>query len=430
MIFNVLTVFRELYMSPLKYGIVSKAIKTKKIKINLYSYGDFLKEKERIDDSQYGGDSGMVITYDKASRAIDKIKENNPETTIVFLSPKGKLLNNKLAIELSKKRNITLVSGRYEGFDQRLIDNYADLELSIGDYILSGGDISALAVIDSVSRMIDGVVGKRESVIKETFQNSLLKNSVYTRPVSFKKNRVPKVLSSGNHKKINEFNRSSSLNLTLNRREDLLEKANINIQERDELKKIKVKNNNSNIYLALVHYPIQNKKGEIIKTSLTNLDIQDIARSCKTYGIKKYYITHPVKEQRKLAESVINYWEDSEINRTENTKHDAIKLIEVTKSIKDAIKSIRLIHNKKPKIVATDARIMHNMVNYPELKETIELEDSPFLILFGTGWGLTKEVLQNADYILKPVGGYDNYNHLSVRSAVAIILDRLFGCKF
>ncbi|MEC9382150.1 MAG: RNA methyltransferase, partial [Thermodesulfobacteriota bacterium] len=103
---------------------------------------------------------------------------------------------------------------------------------------------------------------------------------------------------------------------------------------------------------------------------------------------------------------------------------------EVTKSIKDAIRSIRLIHNKKPKIVATDARIMHNMVNYPELKETIELEDSPFLILFGTGWGLTKEVLQNADYILKPVGGYDNYNHLSVRSAVAIILDRLFGCKF
>tara|TARA_Y100001970_G_C14235281_1_gene861433 strand:+ start:49 stop:1341 length:1293 start_codon:yes stop_codon:yes gene_type:complete len=430
MIFNVLTVFRELYMSPLKYGIVSKAIKTKKIKINLYSYGDFLKEKERIDDSQYGGDPGMVITYDKASRAIDKIKKNNPETTIVFLSPKGKLLNNKLALELSKKRNITLVSGRYEGFDQRLIDNYADLELSIGDYILSGGDISALAVIDSVSRMIDGVVGKRESVIKETFQNSLLKNSVYTRPISFKKNRVPKVLSSGNHKKINEFNRISSLNLTLNRREDLLEKANINIQERDQLKKIKVKNNNSNIYLALVHYPIQNKKGEIIKTSLTNLDIQDIARSCKTYGIKKYYITHPVKEQRKLAESVINYWEDSEINRTENTKHDAIKLIEVTKSIKDAIKSIRLIHNKKPKIVATDARIMHNMVNYPELKETIELEDSPFLILFGTGWGLTKDVIQNADYILKPVGGYDNYNHLSVRSAVAIILDRLFGCKF
>ena len=100
------------------------------------------------------------------------------------------------------------------------------------------------------------------------------------------------------------------------------------------------------------------------------------------------------------------------------------------KSISDTIKAIKLKHKKKPKIVATDARIMHNMVNYPQLKEIIELDDSPFLLLFGTGWGLTKDVLESADYILKPVGSYHNYNHLSVRSAVAIILDRLFGCKF
>ena len=430
MIFNIITLFREIFKSPLKYGIVSRAIKNNKIKINLYSYNDFLKENVRIDDAQYGGDSGMVIAYDKASKVIDKVKENNPNSLIVFLTPKGKLLNNTLALELSKYKNITLVSGRYEGFDQRLVDEYADLELSIGVYVLSGGDLPALTVIDSVSRMIDGVVGKKESVDKDTFQNQLLKNPVYTRPASFRKRKVPNVLISGNHGKISAYNRESSLKLTLDRREDLLERADLSMIEIEKLKKNKIAKTNHNIYLGLVHYPIENRHGDIIKTSLTNLDIQDIARSCKTYGIKKYFITHPVKEQRELAESVINYWENSKDNRTESTKHDAIKLIEVKKSISDTIKAIKLKHKKKPKIVATDARIMHNMVNYPQLKEIIELDDSPFLLLFGTGWGLTKDVLESADYILKPVGSYHNYNHLSVRSAVAIILDRLFGCKF
>ena len=221
MIFNIITLFREIFKSPLKYGIVSRAIKNNKIKINLYSYNDFLKENVRIDDAQYGGDSGMVIAYDKASKVIDKVKENNPNSLIVFLTPKGKLLNNTLALELSKYKNITLVSGRYEGFDQRLVDEYADLELSIGDYVLSGGDLPALTVIDSVSRMIDGVVGKKESVDKDTFQNQLLKNPVYTRPASFRKRKVPNVLISGNHGKISAYNRESSLKLTLDRREDL-----------------------------------------------------------------------------------------------------------------------------------------------------------------------------------------------------------------
>ena len=129
-------------------------------------------------NDQYGGDAGMVITYDKASRAIEAIKSNNSKTLVVFLTPKGRLLDNKLTTELAKTKNLTIVCGRYEGFDQRLIENYADLELSVGDYVISGGEIAALTIIDSVSRMVNSVVGKKESVEKDSFQNSLLKNSV------------------------------------------------------------------------------------------------------------------------------------------------------------------------------------------------------------------------------------------------------------
>ena len=430
MTFNVLTVFREIFRSPLKYGILSKAIKSKVIKINLYSYSDFLERNERLDDEQYGSDPGMVISYEKASRAINAIKKNNPKTLVVFLTPKGRLLDNELANELSKNKNLTIICGRYEGFDQRTIDNYANIELSIGDYVLSGGEIAALTVIDSVSRMIDGVVGNKKSVENDTFQNSLLRHPVYTRPAVLKKGKVPKVLISGNHKKISEFNRQSSLSETLMKREDLLEKAYLNIKERGKLKEIKTQSVKSNLYLALVHHPIQNINGKIIKTSLTNLDIQDIARSCTTYGIKKYFITHPVKEQRDLAKSVLNYWKNNKNKRNDNSKHRAIETIEIKKNIKEAINSIKSAHRKRPKIVATDARIMDNMVNYSRLKDIIESNSNPYLFLFGTGWGLAKEVLDGADYIIKPVGGYLEYNHLSVRSAVAIILDRLFGCNF
>ncbi|MDG2445803.1 MAG: tRNA (guanosine(37)-N1)-methyltransferase TrmD [Thermodesulfobacteriota bacteirum] len=430
MIFNILSVFKEMLKPSIKYGIISKAIKNKKIKVNLYSYNDFLIKGERLDDSQYGGDPGMVISYNSASKALRHIKENNLNTKTIFLTPKGKKLNNKMVKELSKYDNLSIVCGRYEGFDQRLVDQFCDFEISSGDYIVSGGEIPALIVLDSVSRTLEGVVGNKESVNKDSLQGSLLKHPVYTRPSKLKAGKVPEVLISGNHKKIDKFNRNASLLTTLEKREDLLENAILSREERELLREVKESKIKSNCYLALVHYPVENIKKEVIKTSLTNLDIQDIARSCMTYKIKKYFITHPIKEQRKLAENVLSYWENSKNIRNKNTKHSALELIEIAKDIKEVVSSIKRIHGEKPKIVATDARIMHNMINYSEIREKIETSDSPFLFLFGTGWGLTEEVLIKSDYILKPVGSYSKYNHLSVRSAVAIILDRIFGCNF
>ncbi|MBT6795711.1 tRNA (guanosine(37)-N1)-methyltransferase TrmD [bacterium] len=430
MIFNILSVFRELIKPSLKYGVLSKAIKKNKIKVNIFSYSDYLNDGDRLDDKQFGGEPGMVIKYQNASRAINAIKKSNPKTKVIFLTPKGKKLDNNLAKEMSKMGNISIICGRYEGFDERIIDQYSDLEVSIGDYIVSGGEYPAVILMDSISRMVKGVIGNEESVENDSLSNSLLKHPVYTRPAELKVGKVPKLITGGNHKKIKNFNRQESILSTLKRREDLLETTDLKIDERELLRKVKRGDIKSNAYLALVHYPIQNIKGEVIKTSLTNLDIQDIARTCMSYGIKKYYITHPVKEQRELAKNVLDYWEKGINMKNDSTKHKALENIEIKNSISDAIKAIKKIHGKKPKIVATDGRIMHNMVNYSDIRRNLNTDDSPYLFLFGTGWGLTKEVLDNADYILKPVGSYYEYNHLSVRSAVAIILDRIFGCNF
>lgn len=430
MIFNILSVFNQLIKPSLKYGILGKAIKSKKIKVNLFEYSNFLSTTDRIDDKQFGEDPGMVIKYDVANKALNSIKKLNPKTKVIFLSPKGKKLDYKLVDEFSKLKNITIVSGRYEGFDERIIEEHADLEISIGDFVLSGGEIPSIVLIDAISRMTDGVVGNKDSVKKDSFNNSLLKHPVYTRPANIKGKKVPELLTLGNHKKIRDYNRKKSLINTLSRREDLIENANINQSERKMLMDNKRQSMRSDCYLALMHYPIENIKGEIIKTSLTNLDIQDIARSCKTYGIKKYFITHPVKEQRELAMNVLDYWKKGNNIKNDNTKHGALENIEIKKSLQSAIATIKKVHGKKPKIVATDARIMHNMINYSEVKSNLITDTCPYLFLFGTGWGLTKDVLNSADYILKPVGSYYEYNHLSVRSAVAIILDRIFGCNF
>ena len=427
---NTVSVFPNIIKNNLKYGIIGKSLKKNIIDIQNYSYTQFLNNNERIDDQIYGHDPGMVISYQKTYNLFKKIKENNKSSKFIFMSPKGILLNNNLVNKISKEKNLTIVCGRYEGFDQRIIDDFCDIEVSIGDYILSGGEIAASILIESVSRMIKGVVGKENSVIKDSFMNSLLKNPVYTKPEKFKGKKVPKILISGNHKKINNFNRKESLKTTLEKREDLLSYSELDSSERNELKSIKNIKFNKNIFISLIHFPVKNIKNEIIKTSLTNLDIQDIARTAKTYGINKYFITHPIKEQRMLAEKVINFWDSENKRINENSKHEAIKNIIIKNSINDVIKEIKKICGKKPTIISTDAKRMKNMVDYDLIRNKFLSNNEPILIVFGTGWGLTDDIINKSDYILKPIDGYNEYNHLSVRSAVAIILDKLFGCKF
>ena len=427
---NTLSVFPEIIKNNCKYGVLSKAVEKKLITINNYSFFTEADNNKGIDDEQYGHNPGMVISFEKTFKIFKKIKKNEPKTKFIFLSPKGQIFNNQMAKDLSNEKNITIVSGRYEGFDERILEEFCDFEISIGDYILTGGELATCILIDSISRMIKGVVGKKNSVINDSFMNSTIKGPVYTKPKIFKNKSVPKILLSGNHKNIDNFNRNNSLEYTLNKREDLLENAALAPMERENLRKIKRSKLNNNVFIALVHHPIKNIKNETITTSLTNLDIQDIARSARTYGINKYYITHPILEQRKLAEKVLSFWDNEKKRKNENSKHVAMNNIIIKKSLKEAISNIKKEYKQKPILIGTDANEMKNMVDYSFIKHRIQEKKTPYLIVFGTGWGLSQEIIESCDYILKPVGGYDKYNHLSVRSAVAIILDKLFGCNF
>jgi hypothetical protein len=190
-----------------------------------------------------------------------------------------------------------------------------------------------------------------------------------------------------------------------------------------------VKTLRNSIYLALVHYPVFNKNKEVVATSVTNFDIHDISRSCRTYDINQYHIIVPVEAQKQLTERIIGYWQEGVGGTHNKDREEAFGNTRVYDSIQTSILEIEKREGKKPLIITTSAKIFENSISYKELGEKIIEDNTPYLLLFGTGWGLTDEIMEMSNYILEPIRGMTKYNHLSVRSAVAIILDRLIGEK-
>lgn len=186
----------------------------------------------------------------------------------------------------------------------------------------------------------------------------------------------------------------------------------------------------SKVYLALLHYPVYNKREEIITTSITNLDIHDIARSARTYGIERLFFIHPAEAQQRLAQDILAYWQHGYGSTYNMDRKEALSVVQLTNTLQDAVGEIREANGKPPVIVTTDARIFPNTVSYSDLRREMENADRPYLVLFGTGWGIERELMQSFDYILEPIVGRGDYNHLSVRAAAAIILDRLLGGKW
>ena len=220
--FNVITLFPETINSLTDYSILGRAIEANVIEIKTYNLRDFgIGKHKQVDDTPYGGGAGMVMKVDVFDKVIEHVRKDNPDTHIILLTPKGKTFSQKEAKKLSRRKNVTLICGHYEGFDER-VRSLADVEISIGDYILSGGEIAAVAVIDSISRLISGVLGKEESHIHESFEGGLLEYPQYTNPREYKGMKVPEVLLSGNHKEIEKWRRREAEKITKTRRNDLL----------------------------------------------------------------------------------------------------------------------------------------------------------------------------------------------------------------
>ena len=217
--FNVLTLFPEMFES-IKQSIIGKAIENEIIEINLINIRDFSKNKhKKVDDTPYGGGAGMVIRPDVVYDAYNSIKDQ--QTKVIYLSPQGKTLDQKKVEELSKEKSLTLLCGHYEGIDQRVLDKIVDEEISIGDYVLTGGEIPAMVLIDSVCRYIPQVISK-ESIKEESFSEGMLEYPQYTRPEIFEGQKVPEVLISGHHENINKWRKQEALRITKLKRPDLL----------------------------------------------------------------------------------------------------------------------------------------------------------------------------------------------------------------
>lgn len=239
--FDVLSIFPEMFSSPLNFSLLKKAQEKGLVNICLHDIRNWASDKHRVtDDAPFGGGCGMVMKVEPVERALAEIKNRVGESRVVLMTPQGETLNHNIAAELASERQIIIICGRYEGVDERIRTHLVDQEISIGDFILTGGELSALVLIDAVSRLIPGVLGNADSSAGESFANGLLEYPQYTRPANYKNWCVPEVLLSGNHAEIERWRRRESLKRTYERRPDLLKKIELSAEDKKILEQIKV----------------------------------------------------------------------------------------------------------------------------------------------------------------------------------------------
>ena len=222
--FDIITLFPEMFSAIKEEGVIARAMKKSLISINTWQLRDFSSNKyKNVDEKPYGGGAGMVIQVKPIRDCISKIKQSSPNTQVIYLSPQGKKLDQNLVEELATFESITMLCGRYEGIDERVIENDIDFEISIGDYVISGGELAAMVVIDAISRRLPGVLGNEVS-LKDSFTDNVLDCPHYTRPEVIDNQAVPEVLLSGNQAKIDAWRLDQSIKKTKQKRPDLLVK--------------------------------------------------------------------------------------------------------------------------------------------------------------------------------------------------------------
>ena len=238
--FDVLSIFPEMFSSPLNFSLLKKAQEKGLLNICLHDIRNWAKDKHKMtDDAPYGGGCGMVMKVEPVEKALAAIRSPKDDSLVVLMTPQGETFNQKIATQLAEKKQIIIICGRYEGVDERIREHLVDREISIGDYILTGGELAALILIDAVSRLIPDVLGNPESTLGESFSHDLLEYPQYTRPAEYKGWMVPDVLLSGNHAEIELWHKRESLKRTYQRRPDLLKKIKLLAEDKKILEKIK-----------------------------------------------------------------------------------------------------------------------------------------------------------------------------------------------
>ncbi|HEY5936539.1 MAG TPA: tRNA (guanosine(37)-N1)-methyltransferase TrmD [Kofleriaceae bacterium] len=431
--FTVVTILPELIEPALVAGVVGRAREAGVITVGTVNPRDFTTDRHRtVDDTPYGGGPGMVMKAEPLLAAIrHAAPPANEPAHRILLSPAGRPLTQARVRELAALPHLVLVCGRYEGIDERVIELAVDEELSLGDYVLSGGELGALVIIDAVARLVPGVLGEATSADEESHSAGLLEYPQYTRPPVVEGLTVPAVLSSGNHAAIARWRREQSLARTSRRRPDLWSHFAPIKTDRPLLPPALA----ARTHVALVHHPVVDRTGKVVTTSLTNFDIHDLARSTRTYGLAAYHIVTPVTSQREKAEHIARLWlEETESTRkppTTGSRAGALALVRTADSIETVLAALAAEHGEAPLVVATSAREESFPAALRRTPDEFVVEaaatTAPILLLLGTGWGLADTLIPAVSRVLAPIEGHSDWNHLSVRSAGAVMMDRLFG---
>jgi len=425
---SVLTVFSQIYESFLQTSLVKRSQDSGIVSLDICEYFSFCRPKERIDGAIFGNGTGMLIKPKVVEKAILSQEKKHGKAFKIFLSPQGKKFNQALAKDLFEKIQKTghmmLVSSRYEGMDSRVEEHFADEIISVGDFVLMGGDIPAMMVIETMMRFLPGVVGKLESVEKDSFSGPFVDYPQFSAPVVWNGHKVPDIVRSGDHGKVSEWRDEKAAEKTTLKHFQWLRSYPVNQEQKDLAAKFIPDH-----YVVLMHDQIALEGDRVGTTSVASLDIHDIARSARTYNLKNYFMVTPLVDQQKIVKKILGFW-DSEVGIKYNqNRHDAVNRVVVFSSLDDVISDIIEQTGKKPILIATSAR---NIKNNPESityydQEKIWEQQRPVLLILGTGRGLAEALVKKCDYLLLPIEGFTSYNHLSVRSAAAIIFDRWLG---
>ncbi len=377
-----------------------------------------------VDDRPYGGGPGMVMMPEPLAQCLRSIEKPG---RMLVMSPGGRPFTQALARELAQEKDITLICGRYEGLDERLFDVFPLEPVSMGDAVLNGGETAALAILEAVSRLVPGFMGKEASGEEESFSQGLLEYPHYTRPENFEGREVPDMLRSGNHARIHDWRRERSLEVTLRRRPDLFATATLTAADaafvRDTLRFHPAKN----LFVCLIHYPVLLGEKNAGASSLTNLDVHDISRTACSYGLGGFYVATPLEDQRRILDDILRHWTYGAGGRSNPHRSEALRLIHPVALLEDALENILERTGKKPFVVGTSAQWPQKQsVSLPsDVRQ--QLEQTPVLLCFGTGHGLAPEALEHCDTLLRPLLCFNHYNHLSVRAAAAITIERILG---
>lgn len=436
---SIITVFPEIFTPFLKLSLIGKAVEKGLVTFNVVRFSDFCAPLERIDEPTAGPGAGMILKPDVVAKAIEHCRERWGKGFTVFFSPQGtplnqnvlKQLHTSLCVDSETQSNsseqqiphLILVCPRYEGMDPRVESFYADAVVSIGDYILMGGDLPAQVFLESLLRLVPGIVGKQESVIEDSFSGPFLDHPEYGLPVVWQDMKIPDIVQSGNHAAIKQWRRAEAAKKTVLKRFDWFRSQRPDT-ETCALAKAAMPNH----YVALMHSQVMLKDGSVGTTSVTSIDLHDTARSCRMYDVTNFFIVTPLLDQQKIIRMFLDFWHSDTGKKYNPSRYTAVERVVTTLDLKSVIAHIVSKEGKEPVIIATSARSHEHgcKITYNDQGKVWD-HNRPVLFLFGTGHGLDPALTSQCEFLLDPVSSMTTYNHLSVRSAIAIVLDRWLG---